>query len=192
VKATLEPRSRRYATIPNIFDSLLRGSYFTPQFAAAARARIVDCAQKRYEECDSPDYLDHLLDIDARLWLPDDLLTKVDRATMAFSLEARVPYLDHHFYGWCARLPPSSKVDGRERKRILSPYATCRIIVHREKQGFMMPLDRWLARELAPDHAFARPQASRAAASCGRTRSRASWPSTRRGGRITRCASGCS
>jgi len=166
VKATLEPRSRRYATIPNIFDSLLRGSYFTPQLAAAARARVVDCAQKRYEECDSPDYLDHLLDIDARLWLPDDLLTKVDRATMAFSLEARVPYLDHRFYGWCARLAPSSKVDGRERKRILKRLALRYLppdIVHREKQGFMMPLDRWLARELAPDlarslgpHGFAR------------------------------------
>ena len=63
-----------------------------------------------YDECDSPSYLDHLLDIDARLWLPDDLLAKVDRATMAFSLEARVPYLDHDFYGWCARLDPTLKV----------------------------------------------------------------------------------
>jgi asparagine synthase (glutamine-hydrolysing) len=154
VKAALEPRSRRYATIPNIFDVLLRDEYFTPPFAAAARARIVDCAEKLYNECDSPDYLDHLLDIDARLWLPDDLLTKVDRATMAFSLEARVPYLDHAFYGWCARLTPSYKVDGRERKRILKRLAERylpRDIVHREKQGFMMPLDRWLARELAPD-----------------------------------------
>jgi asparagine synthase (glutamine-hydrolysing) len=154
VKAALEPRSRRYATIPNIFDSLLRGRYFTSQFAAAAQARIVDCAEKRYQQCDSPDYLDHLLDIDARLWLPDDLLTKVDRATMAFSLEARVPYLDHAFYGWCARLEPSAKVDGGERKRILKRLALRYLppdIVHREKQGFMMPLDRWLARELAPD-----------------------------------------
>ena len=115
-------------------------------------------AELRYDECDSPEYLDHLLHVDARLWLPDDLLAKVDRATMAFSLEARVPYLDHTFYGWCARLPPSTKVRGGERKRILKRLAERylpRDIVHREKQGFMMPLDRWLARELAPDIAHA-------------------------------------
>jgi asparagine synthase (glutamine-hydrolysing) len=158
VKAAMEPRSRRYATIPNIFDSLLRGEYFTPAFAAAAPARIADCAQALYDSCDSPDYLDRLLDIDARLWLPDDLLAKVDRATMAFSLEARVPYLDHALYGWCARLPPSFKVRGGERKRILKTLAERYLpkdIVHREKQGFMMPLDRWLAHELRQDIAEA-------------------------------------
>ena len=119
VKATGEPRARRYATIPNIFDSLLRGEYFTAAFRAAAGARIADHAERFYDECDSPSYLDHLLNVDARLWLPDDLLTKVDRATMAFSLEARVPYLDHRLFGFCARLDPSLKVSGRTGKVIL-------------------------------------------------------------------------
>ena len=158
IKAAMEPRSRRYATIPNIFDSLLRPEYFTPAFAAAAGARIADRAQVFHDECDSPSYLDCLLNVDARLWLPDDLLAKVDRATMAFSLEARVPYLDHRFYGWCARLDPSFKVRGGERKQLLKLLAERflpRDIVHREKQGFMMPLDRWLAHELKPDIARA-------------------------------------
>jgi asparagine synthase (glutamine-hydrolysing) len=158
VKAASTPRSRRYATIPNIFDSLLFGEYFTPAFAAAAHARIADCAEALYDTCDSPEYLDRLLDVDARLWLPDDLLAKVDRATMAFSLEARVPYLDHEFYGWCARLPPRFKVRGGERKRLLKLLAERylpRDIVHREKQGFMMPLERWLAHQLRPDIAQA-------------------------------------
>jgi asparagine synthase (glutamine-hydrolysing) len=158
VKATLEPLSRRYATIPNIFDSLLRGEYFAPAFAATVKARIADRAEAFYVDCDSPEYLDHLLDVDARLWLPDDLLAKVDRATMAFSLEARVPYLDHRFYGWCARLPGSVKLAGKERKHLLKRLAERylpREIVHREKQGFMMPLDRWLARELEADVAQA-------------------------------------
>ena len=77
---------------------------------------------------------------------------------MAFSLEARVPYLDHTLYGWCARLAPSFKIRGRERKRILKRLAERYLpadIVHREKQGFMMPLERWLARELAADLAQA-------------------------------------
>jgi asparagine synthase (glutamine-hydrolysing) len=158
VKAASEPRSRRYATVPNIFDSLLRGEFFSPAFAAAAHARIADHAEASYDACDSPEYLDRLLDIDARLWLPDDLLAKVDRATMAFSLEARVPYLDHEFYGWCARLHSVLKVQGSERKRILKSLADRYLphdIVQREKQGFMMPLPRWLAHELKSDIAHA-------------------------------------
>jgi len=120
----------------------------------AAQARIADRAEAFYDECDSPEYLDHLLNIDARLWLPDDLLAKVDRATMAFSLEARVPYLDHQFYGWCARLDPEQKIRGDARKRLLKRLAERYLphdIVHRPKQGFMMPLERWLAKELQPD-----------------------------------------
>ena len=154
VKASAEPRARRYSTIPNIFDALLRGEYFTPAFRTAAKARIADVAEERYDECDSPDYLDHLLNIDARLWLPDDLLTKVDRATMAFSLEARVPYLDHEFFGFCARLDPALKVRGSAGKVLLKRLAERYLpedIVHRRKQGFMMPLDRWLANELQAD-----------------------------------------
>ena len=158
LKAAAEPLARRYATIPNIFDSLLRHEMFTPAFHALAQARIADTAAARYAECDSPAYLDHLLDIDARLWLPDDLLAKVDRATMAHSLEARVPYLDHDFYGWCARLAPAHKVAGNERKVALKALARRYLpdaIVDRPKQGFMMPLDRWLARELKDDIAAA-------------------------------------
>ena len=158
LKAAAEPRARRYATIPNIYESLLRSEYFTAAFNARATARIADSAEKLYADCDSPSYLDHLLDIDARLWLPDDLLAKVDRATMAYSLEARVPYLDHDFYGWCARLDPGLKIDGGARKVVLKRLAERylpREIVHRPKQGFMMPLERWLAGELKDDIAQA-------------------------------------
>jgi len=158
VKAAMEPRARRYATIPNIFDALLRREYFTDAFRQAGSARIVDSAERFHAECDSPAYLDHLLNIDARLWLPDDLLAKVDRATMAFSLEARVPYLDHEVYGWCARLDPMRKVRGDARKVLLKQLAARYLpadIVERPKQGFMMPLERWLARELQPDIAAA-------------------------------------
>ncbi len=158
LKAIAEPRSRRYATIPNIFDALLRGEFFTDAFRRAATARIADRAEIYFDECDSPSYLDHLLNIDARLWLPDDLLTKVDRATMAFSLEARVPYLDHSFYGWCARLDPDMKVRGHQRKLLLKKLALRYLpqaIVDRPKQGFMMPLARWLAVELKDEIAHA-------------------------------------
>jgi asparagine synthase (glutamine-hydrolysing) len=115
---------------------------------------LADVAEGFFGECDSPSYLDHLLNIDTRLWLADDLLAKVDRATMAHSLEARVPYLDQELYGWCARLDEDLKVrDGVAKvlikllgERYLPPE-----IVHRSKQGFTMPLDRWMAHELRPD-----------------------------------------
>jgi asparagine synthase (glutamine-hydrolysing) len=111
LKATIEPLRRRYTTIPNIFDCVLRPTYFTPMLRRATDYSLADQAEMYYAECDSTSYLDHLLNIDSRLWLPDDLLAKVDRATMAFSLEARVPYLDQDLFTWCTRLDPTLKVD---------------------------------------------------------------------------------
>jgi asparagine synthase (glutamine-hydrolysing) len=155
LKATIEPLRRRYTTIPNIFDSILRPTYFTPMLQDATAVTLADQAEMFYAECDSSSYLDHLLHIDTRLWLADDLLAKVDRATMAFSLEARVPYLDHELFGWCARLDPTMKVDKRGVakaivKRLAERYLPLDII-YRSKQGFTMPLDRWMAHELRPD-----------------------------------------
>src|SRR5207244_4092041 len=86
--------------------------------------------------------------VDTRLRLPDHLLVKVDRATMAYSLEARVPYLDHRFVEFVARLDPRLKQKGDARKYLLKKLAEKylpRDIVHRRKQGFVMPLSDWLA-----------------------------------------------
>ena len=112
-----------------------------------------DYAERFYDESNSADYMDRIMYVDARLWLPDDLLTKVDRATMASSLEARVPYLDHKFFELCARLDTGLKQRGDTRKYLLKKIAERYLparIVHRAKQGFMMPLGEWLAGELKP------------------------------------------
>lgn len=152
LKAALEPLRRRYTTISNVFDSALRATYLTDSFRNAAKTTLADRAELFFTECDSPSYLDHLLNVDLRLWLADDLLAKVDRATMAFSLEARVPYLGQDLVGWCARLDPSLKVsDAGVAKTVLKRLAERylpRDIVYRSKQGFMMPLDRWMSHEL--------------------------------------------
>ena len=154
LKAAMQPLARRYTTIPNVFDSLLRDEFFTPAFRRATTVTLADRAEAFYAECDSPDYLDHLLHIDTRLWLTDDLLAKVDRATMAYSLEARVPYLERDFFTWCAQLPPALKVGAGMAKTLLKQVAERylpRDIVYRSKQGFTMPLDRWMANELRPE-----------------------------------------
>ena len=112
---------------------------------------MADYAERLFEECNSPEYIDKLMYIDARLWLPDDLLTKVDRATMAYSLEARVPYLDHRLFEFCARLDPALKQRGRIGKYLLKKLAEKllpREIVHRPKQGFFPPLTEWFAGRL--------------------------------------------
>jgi asparagine synthase (glutamine-hydrolysing) len=151
LKAASKPLARRYATIPNVYDEALRPGLYSAAFARAASETISAYAERYFDECNSPHYYDKLLHVDSRLWLPDDLLTKVDRATMAHSLEARVPYLDHVFYETCARLDPGLKLREGERKFVLKKVAENylpRDIVHRAKQGFMMPLRTWLGQEL--------------------------------------------
>jgi asparagine synthase (glutamine-hydrolysing) len=148
LKAIGRPLARRYTTIPQVFDVELRPSLFSERFLAAQQTSMADYAERFFEECNSPHYIDKLMYIDARLWLPDDLLTKVDRATMAYSLEARVPYLDHRFFEFCARLDPGLKQHGRTGKYLLKKLAGKFLpaeIVNRRKQGFMPPLAEWLS-----------------------------------------------
>ena len=148
LKAIGEKRSRRYATIPNIFDRALIPSIATPQFAAAQASTIADFAERFFDECNSPHYVERIMHVDARLWLVDDLLTKVDRATMSISLEARVPYLDHRFVEFCARLRPDWKVRGTTTKYLLKKVAERylpREVIYRGKQGFTLPLTEWIA-----------------------------------------------
>ena len=153
LKAALKPLAERYVTIPNVFDEHLRPAVYTPEFLRQTHERMAAYAARFFDECNSADYLDRLLYVDSRLWLPDDLLTKVDRATMAYSLEARVPYLDHQFVQTCAHLDPGFKQRGRTTKYLLKKIAEKYLpheIVHRGKQGFVMPLSEWLTGGLRP------------------------------------------
>ena len=96
--------------------------------------------------------LDQMLYVDTKTWLPDDLLIKADKMTMANSLELRVPLLDHHVLEFAASLPASFKIAGRETKRILkaafAPVLPAEIL-HRPKAGFPVPYDAWLRGPLA-------------------------------------------
>lgn len=147
IKAAARPLARRYTTIPNQFDRELHGGILSPAMSNRGAVTLEELAERAYEGCDSGEYLDRLLAIDQKLWLPDDLLTKVDRASMAFSLEARVPYLDHKLVEFAARLPADMKLRGKDTKYLLKRVAERYLphgVVHRGKQGFVMPLHEWL------------------------------------------------
>jgi asparagine synthase (glutamine-hydrolysing) len=151
LKAIAKPKAERYTTIPNVFDEALRGSLLSPAFLKRVTQHASQYAAAFYDECNSASYMDKIMYVDTRMWLPDDLLTKVDRATMAYSLEARVPYLDHHVVEFAATLSPGIKHRGEQTKYILKKVAERYLpmdIIYRRKQGFHMPLRAWLANEL--------------------------------------------
>lgn len=84
--------------------------------------------------------------LDLKTYLPGDILTKVDRASMAHSLEVRVPILDHTFVEWASSLNPEWKLHGREGKHIFKQAMTKHLsndILFREKMGFAVPLAGW-------------------------------------------------
>lgn len=85
--------------------------------------------------------------VDLATYLPDDILTKVDRASMAFSLEARVPFLDYRVVEWAMSLPPEDRWKGSVQKRILRKVLERRLppaLFDRPKRGFTIPVAGWL------------------------------------------------
>ncbi len=102
---------------------------------------------------DAGDDVNRLLDLDTQTYLPDDILTKVDIASMAHALEVRAPFVDHVLMERMAALAGSLKFRGFRGKRLLR-RATAdlvpRAILTRRKKGFSLPVDAWLRAELRP------------------------------------------
>ena len=89
---------------------------------------------------------------DLKFWLPGDILTKIDRTSMAVSLEAREPLLDHRLVEFAARLPERQRVRGRQGKHLLKATMERYLpedILYRPKQGFVVPLAQWFRGRLA-------------------------------------------
>jgi asparagine synthase (glutamine-hydrolysing) len=115
----------------------------------------LDTFREFYDRAPANDPLSRLLYLETKTTLPGDMLTKVDRMSMASSLEVRVPLLDHLFVEWVTQLPASWKVRNGKGKYIFTRLAervgVPREVLYRPKQGFAMPLVHWMRREMKED-----------------------------------------
>lgn len=106
-----------------------------------------------FRAMESGELLTQMLYADFCAWLPDDILTKVDRASMSTGLEAREPFLDHRIVHFAARLPSDLKYRNGETKyllrRVLAKHIP-RELYERPKKGFESPVDKWLRGRLRP------------------------------------------
>jgi asparagine synthase (glutamine-hydrolysing) len=165
------PSSSRKASFDYKAKRFVRGAALPPLerhhawkeiFSADARAELtvqrssfdpIDLLRARYAETEGAEPLARLQDVDLGLYLVDDLLVKTDRASMAHSLEARVPYLDPLVVGLAHALPTRLKVSGLRKKRLLRKAAEPllpRRIVYGRKRGFSIPAAAWLRGDLEP------------------------------------------
>ena len=112
----------------------------------------LDSFSQYLSDAPARDALSRILYLDTKTYLPGDILTKVDRMSMAASLEVRVPMLDHVFLEWVTALAPQWKMRKSGQKYILTKLAerlgVPKEVVHRPKRGFALPLVHWMRHEL--------------------------------------------
>jgi asparagine synthase (glutamine-hydrolysing) len=127
------------------------GSLYTADFAGSIdKEETIEPLRSLFSNVKDQSVLDQMLYIDTKTWLPDDLLIKADKMTMANSVELRVPLLDHKVLEFAASLPSHYKVKGFTTKRILKQALSRRVprrILERKKVGFPVPYGSWLRNE---------------------------------------------
>ena len=125
-------------------------------FSADLRASLggydpISVFREHWDRCRSRDPLSRVQYLDFKTYLPEDILTKVDRASMAHSLEVRVPVLDHKVVELAARMPSDWKLLGQEGKRIFKDAlrpAVPGFVFGRKKTGFSIPIAAWFRKDL--------------------------------------------
>ncbi len=144
--AALAPATAYFSWV-RVFDDDLLGALVDGTHDPAPTAHFAAL----FDSVGARDLTAQLLDTNLITYLPDDLLIKTDRSSMAPSLEARAPFLDHKLVELTARIPSSLKLRGGETKHILKQAATGLLpddIIHRKKHGFGVPVGRWFREDL--------------------------------------------
>jgi len=143
----------RYLDSVSVFTRLNKESLYTDGFRQQLRDGdwVTKCFHKLVEKVGTRNSLDRLLYLDSKTYLPGDIMTKVDRMSMAVSLEARAPLLDHKLIDFVTHIPASLKLAGNETKHILKRAVSDLVpkeILNRPKQGFGVPIQEWINQEL--------------------------------------------
>ncbi len=125
----------------------LRGRLFSDAFRRELQGyRASELLARTINDAPAEDALSRIQYADIKTYLPGDILTKVDRAAMANSLEVRVPILDHHFMEWAVTIPAALRLKGRQGKYVfkkaLEPYLPDSVL-YRDKMGFAVPIGSW-------------------------------------------------
>ena len=153
VEGTSFPESLSHTRWRIFVSDMLRQELFTQDALAEMTRPSAAHINSLFEEAGDRDSLDRSLYVDVRSYLCDNILTKVDRMSMAVSLETRVPYLDKDLVELAFRVPSKFKLEGNETKAILKRVAA-RLVpkecVYRPKEGFSIPIKHWLNSEFKP------------------------------------------
>ena len=150
-KTTFEALSRDlvegYFHGVSIMSDAMRARLFSPRFRAGLQGySAIEVMRGHAARSPTDDPLSMIQYLDMKTYLPGDILTKVDRASMAHALEVRVPLLDHKLVEWISGLPPEMKLNGSEGKYIFKKAMEKYLphdILYRRKQGFAVPLAAW-------------------------------------------------
>ena len=160
-RASFDYRAKRFVRAAGL-PPLERHHGWKEIFSREGRAELtgrrgsfdpVDLLRARFGETEGAELLARLQDVDLGTYLVDDLLVKTDRASMAHSLEARVPFLDPVVTNFALALPTRHKVRGLRKKVLLRKAAAPLLppeLLRRRKRGFSIPAAAWLRGELAP------------------------------------------
>jgi len=142
----------RYVDSLSYFHEEKKRGLLSNEFLSAIRKHDSSEEFRRiYGAPASRERIDHLLYLDSKTYLAGDIMTKVDRMSMAHSLEAREPLLDHKLIEFVAQIPASLKLRGSETKSILKRAIRGLIpdeIIDRKKQGFDVPIQQWFKEDL--------------------------------------------
>ena len=147
------PAADRHQAWKVIFGEAEKAALYSPE-AAAELAQVADpleFARTYHQRSPATDLLGSMQYVDTKLYLPDDILVKTDRMSMANSLEARVPFLDHTVVEFAAALPPDLRLRRLTKKYILRKAVDPllpRPVVWSGKRGFNVPVAAWLRGEM--------------------------------------------
>jgi asparagine synthase (glutamine-hydrolysing) len=146
-----------YAQSVSVTPEGLRGDLYTTEFRTALGGhRAAEHYVRAMRDAPARDPIDRAQFADMTIWLPGDILTKTDRMSMAVSLEAREPLLDHRLIEFAARLPVSQRIHGNSGKYLMKKAMERYLpqdVLYRPKMGFVTPISAWFRGALAGEAA---------------------------------------